>query len=219
MLAKVGVLDTGAPGESEIRSSAMKNRKPVAATLAACLIAAGATAGIAQSATAKHATKKTTESGSPPAGGPMRGPGGAGGFGGPGGPGGFGSVHSVDVVLNKARTAYISETTDSGTVKSVDPSAGTITIVEGTGSVTYATPTITIPSEATVTLDGKTSSLSSLVEGDHVTISSSSEGTTVFAADSSFQPKAGAGPHSGPPPGSSAPSSGSSSSGSSSGSE
>jgi hypothetical protein len=192
----------------------MKNRKPIAATLAACLIAAGATAGIAESATAKHTIKKTTESGSPPAGGPMRGPGGAGG---PGGPGGFGSVHSVAVVLNKAKTAYINETTDSGTVKSTDPSGGTITIAEGTGSVTYATPTLTIPSDATVTLDGKTSSLGSLVEGDHVTVSSSSEGTTVFATDSSFQPKGGAGPHGGPPPGSSTSSSGSSSSGSSSG--
>jgi hypothetical protein len=124
----------------------MKSRKPIAVTFAACLIAAGATAGIAQSATGKkHQTRKSTESGAlagkagmPPGGGPM-------GPGGPGGAGAPGSVHSVSVVLNKAGTAYISQTTDSGTVKSVDPSAGTITITEGTSSVTYGTPTLTIP--------------------------------------------------------------------------
>ena len=41
-------------------------------------------------------------------------------------------------------------------------------------------------SGATVTLDGSSSSLEKLAAGDHVSISSSSDGTTVFATDSSF---------------------------------
>ena len=84
-------------------------------------------------------------------------------------------------------------TTDSGIVKSVEASAGKLTIEEGTSTVTYKTVTLSIPSEAKVILDGKTSSLSSLAAGDHVMVSSSSEGTIVFAADSSFHPE-------GPPP-------------------
>ena len=100
------------------------------------------------------------------------------------------AVHSTEVVLNKAGTAYITETEDWGTVTAVDSSAGTITVKEGTSSVTYATPTITIPSGATVTLDGKTSSLEKISSGAHVSIRSSSEGTEVFAMDSSFTPPA-----------------------------
>ena len=116
-----------------------------------------------------------------------------------------GAVHSVSVVLNGKGDAFITQTTDSGTVQSVDTGAGTITIVEGVKGVTYKTVTLTIPSEATVVLDGKSSSLGSIVAEDHVVVSSSSEGTTVFAADSSFRPTEmphGAPPQgAGPPPG------------------
>jgi hypothetical protein len=109
-----------------------------------------------------------------------------------GGPGG-GSVHSVSEVLDKAGTAYISQTTDNGTITSVDATADTVTLKEGTSTVTYATPTITIASGADVTLDGSTSSLSALAAGDHVTITSSTDGTTLFATDASFHPAHGPG--------------------------
>ena len=90
-------------------------------------------------------------------------------------------------------TRFITVTTDSGKIKSIDAGAGTIEVTEEANSVTYKTVTLTIPSGATVTLDGKSSSLEGLAAGDHVIVSSSSEGTNVFAADSSFHP-AGTGP-------------------------
>ena len=112
------------------------------------------------------------------------------------------AVHSVEAVLNKAGTAYITQTEDNGSLTSVDATAGTITIKEGTSTVTYGTPTLTIPSGATVLLDGKTSSLGKLLSGDQVAVSSSSEGTTVFATDSSFTPSGhGPGGPGGPPAG------------------
>ncbi len=165
-------------------------RRTATIGVAAVCALAGAAAGIASSSAATKAPGKTQ----------VR----HGGFAGAGGgPGGHGmAVHSVDVVLNKAGTAYITQTEDSGTVTSVDASAGTLTIKEGTTTVTYGTPTLTIPSGATVTLDGATSSLEKLADGDHVQVSSSSEGTTVFATDSSFTPSghgpAGGGPGGGP---------------------
>jgi hypothetical protein len=173
----------------------MRNKKLIAAGLAGCALIGGSTS-VALSATGTHSVKQTTPSATAgvaghPFGGPM------------GGPGDRGGVHSVSVVLNKAGTAFISQTTDSGTLQSVDASASTITIVEGTKTVTYATPTLTIPSGATVLLDGKSSSIASLVAGDRVTVSSSSDGTTVFAIDSSFMPQGPGGPggaHWGPPP-------------------
>ncbi len=171
-----------------------------------CALTAVATA-IAASGSKHHpsargraaVTRKSTQSGGE-GGGP---PAGGGWFG-----GGPGAVHSESVVLDKAGTAYITVTSDSGTVKSVEASAGKLTIVEGTKSVTYKTLTLTIPSEAKVTLDGKTSSLEKLTEADHVTVSSSSEGTDVMAFDSSFHPEGGPqGGHGGPPPGGQPPSS------------
>ncbi len=111
----------------------------------------------------------------------------------------------MEAVLNKAGTAYIDQTVDDGEVTAVDTSAGTITLKEGTSTVTYGTPTITIPSGATVTLDGSSSSLEKLKAGDHASIASSSEGTTVFATDSSFTPGDGGHGHWGPPPGGKAP--------------
>ena len=136
---------------------------------------------------------------SKPAGGHGRRAAGASGTADHGGPGD--EVHAVEVVLNKAGTAYISETRDNGTITAVDAGGGKITLKEGTSSVTYATPTITIPSGASVKLDGASSSLEKLKAGDHVSISSSSEGTTVFATDSSFQPGEGHGPMGGRRPG------------------
>jgi hypothetical protein len=181
----------------------MHRRKRIATIgIAAVCALVGAAAGIAESSAASKTAKATTKRHATHAGF-------AGGFGGPGGPGGPGghgmAVHSVEVVLNKAGTAFITETEDSGTVTAVDASGATLTIKEGTSSVTYGTPTITIPSGATVTLDGKTSSLDKLVSGDHVSIRSSSEGTDVFATDSSFTPpehgQGGPGGQGGPPPG------------------
>ena len=76
-------------------------------------------------------------------------------------------------------------------------------MTEEANSVTYKTVTLTIPSGSSVMLDGKSSKLESLAAGDHVTVSSSSEGTTVFATDSSFHPE---GPgHMGPPVGGGGP--------------
>jgi hypothetical protein len=194
----------------------MKSRKRLVALMAAAVCAlAGTAAGISQSSAAKQSTTQGNSTQGAPTGEMGRPPGGGHGPGGPGG-----EVHAVEVVLNKAGTAFISETTDSGTIKELDSSGGSITITEGTKSLTYGTPTITIPSGATVMLDGKTSTLSALKSGDQVTISSSSDGTRVFATDSSFKPGdgmgrpgGGMGPPNGPPPGSSAPSGSSSSSG------
>ncbi len=178
-------------------------RLAVVAVAGTCALA-GAAAGISQSAASSSPGKSSSKAGKAAS---IAGPPGGGHFG-HGGPGG--EVHAVEVVLNKAGTAYISVTEDNGTVTAVDASAGTITLKEGTSSVTYATPTITIPSGATVTLDGSSSSLEKLKEGDHVSISSSSEGTNVFATDSSFKPGEGhgPGPMGGPPQGGQPPSQG-----------
>jgi hypothetical protein len=114
-------------------------------------------------------------------------------------------------VLNKKGDGFITLTTDNGKIKSVDAGAGagTIEVTEEANAVTYKTVTLTIPSGATVTLDGKSSTLGGLAAGDHVMVSSSSEGTTVFAADSSFHPEGpwhgGAPGLGGPPPGAETP--------------
>ena len=170
----------------------MQTGKKVAAVAAAgACVLAGAAAGISQSAASSSSSSSKAGSGKA---GPRGWAAGAHGFGhfGPGGPGD--EVHAVEVVLNKAGTAYITVTRDNGTITSVDTGAGSITLKEGTSSVTYGTPTISVPSGATVLLDGASSSLEKLKAGDRVSISSSSEGTTVFATDSSFQPGAGHGP-------------------------
>jgi Cu/Ag efflux protein CusF len=167
----------------------------VLAAASACALG-GAAAGISQSA----ASSSSGSSNAKPAS-PGRWAHAAGAFA-PGaghGPGFGDEVHAVEVVLNKAGTAYITVTRDNGTITEVDAAAGKITLKEGTSSVTYATPTISIPSGATVTLDGASSSLEKLKAGDHVSISSSSEGTTVFAIDSSFKPGPGPGAMGGAP--------------------
>ena len=164
----------------------------VAVVAGACALAAVATALAAGSTKTKTSTRHAAISGSGEGGGPP------GPRGGPGG-GGRGGVHSESVVLNKKGDGFITVTTDNGKLKSVDTSAGTIEVTEEANSVVYKTVTLTIPSGSNVTLDGKSSSLEKLAAGDHVTVSSSTEGTTVFAADSSFHPE---GPgQGGPPPG------------------
>jgi hypothetical protein len=168
------------------------NRKRLIGSIAAACAAAALTAGIAEGSgtttQSSTATQPSTTSGAA-----MPGHDGHGGPPGGRGPGG-GAVHSVDIVLNKAKSAYITQTTDEGTVESVDSSGGSITLLEGTKAVTYKTVTVTVPSSATVTLDGKTSTLSALVTGDRVSISSSSDGTDVTAMDASFKPEGGSSP-------------------------
>jgi len=171
-------------------------KKPMAvsALLAACAVTAVAVP-IAQGTKAHSAS---SHQGAVPS---VRGvPGPGGGPGGPGGPPGPPAVHSVSVVLNKARSGFVTQTTDSGTIEGVDASGGTITLDEGTKTLKYQTVTVTVPGGATVLLDGKTSSLSDLATGDRVTVVSSSEGTTVMAGDSSFHPEGSPG-HGGPPGG------------------
>ena len=62
----------------------------------------------------------------------------------PGGPVGP-AVHATVVVLNKARTGFITITLDNGTVQSV--SGNTLTLKEAVGKVTYRTVTLTIPTK------------------------------------------------------------------------
>ncbi len=175
----------------------------VVAVTGACALAAVATALAAGSSKSKSTTHHAIRHGTVSGSGEGPGPGGPPGPG--GGPGGGrGGVHSESVVLNKKGDAFITVTTDSGKIKSIDAGAGTIEVTEEANSVTYKTVTLTIPSGSSVTLDGKSSSLGALAAGDHVSVSSSSEGTNVFAADSSFHPE---GPgHGGPPPGGAPPS-------------
>jgi hypothetical protein len=109
------------------------------------------------------------------------------------------AVHAEEVVLNKAGTAFITETEDSGTVSSV--SGDQLTIKEGTATVTYKTVTLTIPSDATIYRNGAKAALSDVKAGDHVRVSSSSDGTTVVAGDKTQRPgPGGAGRHGGRPP-------------------
>lgn len=186
----------------------MFGRKMLGVVAAACAIAAITAAiaqgsGTAQSSSAKSKGARARAAQAPgPAGPPgvMAGP--DGDMHGPGG----GAVHSVSVVPDKAGTSFIALTSDRGAVKSVDSGAGTITIAEGTKSATYKTLTLSVPSGATIVRDGKKASLAEIKGEDHVSVSSSSEGTTVFAMDSSFRPERGfgrGGPPGmgGPPPG------------------
>jgi hypothetical protein len=186
----------------------MFRKKLIGVVAAICAIAA-VTAAIAQGSGTSHssstkskgATAHAAQAGSP--GPPGDGMGGPHGIGGPDG----GAVHSVSVVPDKAGTSFITLTTDRGTVQSVDSGAGTITIVEGTKSATYKTLTLSVPSGAKVMRNGASASLGDIKAKDDVSIGSSSEGTTVFAMDSSFHLEHGhgrGGPPSmmgGPPPG------------------
>ena len=160
-------------------------KRGIAAALCATV---GATAGIATgaAATTKKSTTKAKTS-QAQAGRHGRPPGGR-----PGGP----AVHEESVVLNKAGTAFITQTEDSGVVVSV--SGSDVTIKEGTDKVTYKTVTITVPSGATVVRNGATATLADLKAGDHVHIEQSSDGANVFAGDASFKPAGGPGGPGGP---------------------
>ena len=80
----------------------------------------------------------------------------------------------------------------------VSVSGDQLTIKEGTTSVTYKTPTLTIPSGATIKRNGSTAQLSDLKAGDRVHVTHSSDGTTVLADDGTHRPQ---GPGYGPPGG------------------
>lgn len=175
---------------------------------------AGAGAGIAGSTAAtstktgtaakpagKAAAARTAPPGRP---GPGRGFGGPG-FGFRGGP----PVHEESVVLDKTGKKFITVTSDNGTVKSI--SGNDVVITEGTKDVTYKDVTVTLPADAAIVRNGKDAKVADLKAGDHVHVSSSSDGTFVFAADDSFKPQGpgrgrgpggpGFGGHHGPPPG------------------
>lgn len=121
-----------------------------------------------------------------------------------GGRGGGMSPHSVSVQLNKAGTAFIEVTRDEGTVTAI--SGSTITLKQGTSTVTYKdAAAITVADGATVTRNDATAALTDIKVGDRVSISSSTEGTTVRACDPTFRPtggmgRGGHGGHGGPPP-------------------
>jgi hypothetical protein len=96
-------------------------------------------------------------------------------------------VHAVEIVPNKAGDGFDTVTQDSGTAKSV--SGSSLTITEGTDNATYATPTLTIPTDASVERDFQSATLAEIQPGDHVIVSASSNGTTnVFALDPQHWP-------------------------------
>jgi hypothetical protein len=106
-------------------------------------------------------------------------------------------VHADAVVLNKAGNGFITQTEDTGKVKSV--SGDKLTITEGVGNVTYKDVTLTITSNATILRNFAKAQLSDLKTGDFVHVSQSSEGTFVLASDASHRPgRGGFGPHDGP---------------------
>lgn len=167
------------------------NRTRTGTVLAACVVlgAAGGIAGSMAAPSKKKATARTTKTFARHH--DLR-----GGFDAPGGPHGGHAVHAEEVVLNKAGTAFITETEDNGVVKSV--SGNDVTITEGTDKVTYKDVTVTIGSGATITRNGKTAAVGDLKAGDNIAVSSSSDGTNVFAFDSTFAPADGPGRHGGP---------------------
>jgi hypothetical protein len=138
----------------------------------------GAAGGIASGTAAKHKStaKPQARAAAFPPGPPGR------GFDGRRGP----AVHEEEVVLNKAGTAFITATEDSGRVESV--SGDQLTLKEGTPTVTYKTVTLTIPAGAKVYRNGAAAKLSDLKAGDHAHVSSSSDGTVVFAGDANHGP-------------------------------
>jgi hypothetical protein len=95
-------------------------------------------------------------------------------------------VHAEAVVLNKAGDAFITETIDSGKLKSV--SGNDVTITEAIGNVTYKDVTVSVPSDAKVSRNFKDAKLGDLKEGDRVHVEQSSDQTNVFAVDPSAMP-------------------------------
>ena len=142
----------------------------------------GAAGGIAGSAAAPSQSARTTTNGKQERGPHLRM---RMGFAG-GGP----AVHAELVVPNSSGNGFETVTLDNGTVKSVD--GDQLTITEGTQSATYKDVTLTITSGAKVQRNFADAQLSDLKAGDRVHVSSSPEGTDVFAVDAN---------HQGPPPG------------------
>lgn len=153
----------------------------------------GAAGGIATSGAASTAktSSKTAKSATSAAGRPDFGRGGP-------------AVHSESVQLNKAGTAFITVTRDSGTVTAV--SGSDITLHEGTSTVAYKDVTVTVASGATVTRNDAAAALTDIKVGDRVSITQSSDGTEVRAYDPTFKPTRpdwdhhGHGGPGGPPP-------------------
>jgi len=175
--------------------SMTKSRTIGIAALCAAVGAAGGIAGTTAATNKHHKHHGSRQSSTAPR--PGRPPfGDHRGFGGP-------PVHVEAVVLDKAGKNWITMTEDNGTVKSV--SGNDVTITEGTADVPYKDVTVTIPDGATVIRDGAKAAVGDLKAGDHVHVSSSSDGTFVFAADDSWRPGPpggdGDGDHPGPPPG------------------
>jgi hypothetical protein len=148
-----------------------KTTRTVGAVLAGLAVTGGTITGIAATSGGTTSPSGTATAPAVPAHPDGRGP---FGHGGP-------SVHEESVQLNKAGTAFITVTSDQGTVKSV--SGGTLTIHEGTTKVAYKDVAITVASSATIMLDGKTVALSGLAVGDRVRVSQSTDGTSVMAFD------------------------------------
>jgi len=145
--------------------------------------AVGAAGGIAGSAAAP--SKSTTKSSKAASAAKAR-------AGHPRGRGPGHAVHSEEVVLNKAGDAFITETEDNGTIKSI--SGSEVTIHEAVGSVTYKDVTITLPDSATIERNGKTAKVADLKTGDHIHASQSSDGTEVHAGDDTSMPGGPGGP-------------------------
>jgi hypothetical protein len=162
------------------------NRTRATLALVTCA-AVGAAGGIAGSAAApsSSSSKAGARSSAAPAGAPAR-------PRMPGapprrGPGHGPAVHSEEVVLNRAGTAFITATQDSGKVKSV--SGRDVTIAEGIGSVTYKDVTITLPESAKIERNGKMATIDALKAGDRIHVTQSSDGVVVHAGDASFRPR------------------------------
>jgi hypothetical protein len=152
-----------------------------ALTAGACA-AIGTAAGIAGSAAAPSSARPTI---GPVAGPPPGLP--AGAFQVKLGVGGGAPVHGTEIVPNRSGTGFDTLTHDSGTVTAV--AGDHLTISEGTGKATYATPTLTIPGNAAVVRDFKRATLADIHTGDHVDVSSSSDGTAnVLAFDAQNWP-------------------------------
>lgn len=99
------------------------------------------------------------------------------------------AVYEDAVILNKAHTGFITAMIENGTVASL--SANTLAIREGIGTGIYKTVSIAIPAGATVVRTFKTANLNALRAGDHVHVTQSSDGTTVFANDGTARPPGG----------------------------
>lgn len=171
----------------------VSNRSRAGIAAAAC-VAVGAAGGIAGSAAAPGSKSASAGSSTTPSAAQARArP--------PHGPGGR-AVHAEAVVLNRAGTAFITVTTDSGKVKST--SGRDVTITEAVGSVTYKDVTVTLPANAQIVRNGKTATVDDLKAGDRIHVAQSSDGTFVRAADASFRPTGpgrGRGHRHGPPGG------------------